>query len=137
MRLLWSKFLNYNYLAFREWRSTWIDVWRDPGCRWLTISSILLLIISWVIAVVLVSIGDNGLLILHYNIHFGIDLIGQPASIYWLPAGVTAVAVINSFILLLHYPWVQQLRITVLAGSLAVFLLADIALAGLLLINFR
>ena len=137
MRLLWSKFLNYFYLVGQEWRSTWVDIWNNPGGRWLTILDFLLLVISWVLAGWLVSATSKGLLILHYNIHFGIDLIGSPTSVYWLPAGATLAAVVNSFVLLFHYQLAKQLRVTILAGSLAVFALTDLALVSLLLINFR
>ena len=137
MRLIWSRFLNYFYLAGQEWRNTWFDIWHDPSGRWLTIVDFLSLAISWILAGWLASMTSKGLLILHYNIHFGIDLIGSPTSIYWLPAGLTLAAIINSFVLLFRYPLAKQLRITILVGSLAVFILADLALLGLLLINFR
>ena len=137
MRLFWSKILNYIYLAGQEWRVTWSDVWRDLSNRWLTIISLLLLAGSWALAAWLAAMTSGGLLILHYNIHFGIDLIGSPSDIYWLPAGVTLAALVNSFIMLLHYPLTKQLRLTILSGSLAVFALTDLALAGLLLVNFR
>lgn len=137
MRLLLSKLLNYFYLFGQNWRITWSDIWHDSGHRWLTIIDIILLVISWILAFWLAAVGRGSLLILHYNINFGIDLIGSANSIYWLPFGATVAVVVNSLLLQINYPAAKQLRLTSLAGSLAVLILINLALASLLLINFR
>jgi len=137
MRLLLSKLLSYLYLFGQNWRITWSDVWRDSGHRWLTIFDIILLTITLILDFWLAAVGRGGLLILHYNINFGIDLIGSANSIYWLPLGATVAVVINSLLLQLNYPSAKQLRLTSLVGSLAVLILINLALSSLLLINFR
>lgn len=137
MKLLWSKILNFFYLAGQNWRLVWLEIWHDSIGRWLTIVGSILLMISWVLSIWLVAIGGDGLLILHYNIHFGIDLIGSSASAYWLAFGATVAAALNSFLVSLPYAFVKQLRLTVLVGNSAVLILADLALASLLLINYR
>lgn len=137
MHLLWSKLLSYLYLFSQEWRITWSDIWRESSSRWLTIIDLILLVTTWILAFWLAAVSRGGLLILHYNINFGIDLIGSANSIYWLPAGATAAFVVNGLLLLINYPSAKQFRMTSLAGSLSVLVLANLALAGLLLINFR
>ncbi|MFA6320157.1 MAG: hypothetical protein WCX66_04500, partial [archaeon] len=62
----------------------------------MAIIDLILLTITWILAFWLAAVSRGGLLILHYNINFGIDLIGSANSIYWLPVGATAAFVINS-----------------------------------------
>jgi hypothetical protein len=137
MRLFWSKIINHFYVIGQTWRLTWRDIWHEPANRWLIIFTLIFLIGNWLLAELLASIAGNGLLILHYNIHFGIDLIGQPASIYWLPAGATVAIIINSFLPLIRCQASRQVRLIVLFGSLSVMIAVSLALTGLLLINFR
>ncbi|NCU44526.1 hypothetical protein EOM71_02495 [Candidatus Falkowbacteria bacterium] len=137
MHLLWSKLLSYLYLFSQEWRITWLDIWHETSSRWLAIIDLILLTITWILAFWLAAVSRGGLLILHYNINFGIDLIGSANSIYWLPTGATIAFVINSLLLLINYPAAKQFRTTSLAGSLSVLALVNLALASLLLINFR
>lgn len=137
MKLFWSKIINYFYVLGQTWRLVWRDIWHEPANRWLIIFTLIFLIGNWFLAGLLVFIAGNGLLILHYNIHFGIDLIGQPTSIYWLPIGATVAVVVNSFLPLVRCQANRQVRLIVLIGSLSVMIMASLALAGLLLINFR
>ncbi|HQB50760.1 MAG TPA: hypothetical protein PLT32_00910 [bacterium] len=137
MRLFFSKILNFFYLATNAWRAVWSEIWHNRTGRWLIMTDLFLLLLSWSLSIAMVKLGGEGLLILHYNIHFGIDLIGSANSIYWLPTGATIAFLVNSFILPVQYNNNRQLKMTILGGSLAVLFFINLALSGLLLINFR
>ncbi|HNW55950.1 MAG TPA: hypothetical protein PKN62_02635 [bacterium] len=137
MKLFFSRILNFIYLATKAWQAAWLEIWRNNFGRWLMITNSILLIIAWLQTIAMARLGGDGLLILHYNIHFGIDLIGSAGSIYWLPIGATIAVLLNSFILPIQYNANRQLKMTVLGGSLAVLVFINLALSGLLLINFR
>ena len=136
MKLFLSKIINYFYLAGQAWQVVWSDIWHELTGRTLIIINGILWIGSWAIATILYFLGGSKLLILHYNIHFGIDLIGRPAMIYWLPLGLTVAIVVNSFLSLAHYPVPRQLRLVILVGTLLVSVFVYVALGSLLFINF-
>lgn len=81
--------------------------------------------------------GD--ILVLHYNVDFGIDLVGDPVRIYLFPALGLAIFLLNFIILAC---WYRDKNFKVLAhlllGAAALFgLFLSIALLAVYLINFR
>ena len=40
----------------------------------------------------------EGLLFLHYNVLFGVDLIGEWWQVFWLPAGGTIILLVNALL---------------------------------------
>lgn len=81
--------------------------------------------------------GD--ILVLHYNVDFGIDLVGSPARIYIYPLFGLAVFVIN-LLLLLFLSKDKNIKIFshLLLGAAALFgIFLCLALLAVYLINFR
>jgi hypothetical protein len=81
--------------------------------------------------------GD--ILVLHYNVDFGIDLVGDPARIYLYPLLGLGIFVANFVILAILY---KDKNFKILAhfllGAAALFgLFLSIALLAVYLINFR
>ncbi len=81
--------------------------------------------------------GD--ILVLHYNVDFGIDLVGNPARIYLYPLLSLGVFIINFLILAVLYKDKNFKILThFLLGFAALFgLFLSLALLAVYLINFR
>ena len=81
--------------------------------------------------------GD--VLVLHYNVDFGIDLVGNPSQIYSYPWLGIGVFLLNLIILaILHKNKNFKILTHFLLGSAAAFgLFLSIALLSVYLINFR
>jgi hypothetical protein len=81
--------------------------------------------------------GDSA--ILHYNIDFGVDLIGSPQDIFYYPVFGLAVAIINvslaAFIARRHDPRLVIHFLLLAAVAFAVFL--NLAMLAINFINFR
>jgi hypothetical protein len=77
--------------------------------------------------------------VLHYNVDFGIDLIGPPARLYWLPALGLAVALLNLLIIALkHQSREFKLFARFLWSASVIFnFFLDIAIFAVYLANFR
>jgi hypothetical protein len=81
----------------------------------------------------------GGLLVLHYNIDFGIDWVGDPNNIFYFPS-LGLLFILVSFIFLLfsapgrNFRFQSQLA---LAGAVFLNILVIIALGSVYLINFR
>lgn len=81
----------------------------------------------------------GGLLVLHYNIDFGIDWVGDPTNIFYFPDLGLLFALISIIFLLFsapgwHFRFQAQLA---LAGAVFLNLMVIIALGSVYLINFR
>jgi hypothetical protein len=82
---------------------------------------------------------SGNILVLHYNVDFGIDLVGDPALIYLYPFFGLGVFLLNLIILAVFY---KDKNFKILAhfllGAAALFgLFLSIALLAVYLINFR
>lgn len=81
--------------------------------------------------------GD--VLVLHYNVNFGIDRVGSPTSIYYYPLLSLAVFLLNFIILaILHKDKNFKILVHFLLSAAALFsLFISIDLLAVYLINFR
>jgi len=95
-------------------------------------------ILSWVLAFFFYRRLDDALAVLHYNIDFGIDLVGEPFRLLALPAFLSIISLAD-FIFLLVFSRKQSFRFvaTFIAGSLTLIcFLVFLAYIALYLINF-
>lgn len=99
---------------------------------------ILLNLASWAIAGFIVSgVGQNAIVFLHYNVDFGVNLIGGVKQIYTLPLLGLSVLAFN-FILLVHFLRFNKFIAHLLMSSVVlVHVIIIISLLLNYLINFR
>lgn len=97
MKLIFSKGLNYIYINTGQYRVAMSDFFfRKTTYIYLGIA-LFINGICWFLAIVSKrSLGDS-LAILHYNVIFGIDKIGTPASLYQLPL-IGLILIIGNFL---------------------------------------
>jgi len=94
-------------------------------------------ILNWIVAYYIVANASSNLIILHYNVDFGADLIGEIERIYTIPIVGLIIILINLILVFTFHKKggfiANSLLLSALIGN--VFLL--IALGALYLVNFR
>ncbi|MFA4942942.1 MAG: hypothetical protein WC564_04870 [Patescibacteria group bacterium] len=132
--------INHNLALFRNnFTIAWGEVFGQNFSRFCGILVLILNSISWLGSFLLYrSLGDE-LTVLHYNIDFGIDLIGRRGQLFVNPAlGLILIILDLSLLLLLTRHQHFKLISFLLWGTMIlanIFLI--LAVLGVYLINFR
>lgn len=92
---------------------------------------------DWLVAYIMNIRLKGGLTVLHYNVDFGVDLIGEPEKIYILPLLGLVLAVINTVLLGMVYKNDRFTASILLAATIFINIFLFIALAFIYLFNFN
>ena len=137
MRLIFSKALNYLYINAGQYRVAMSDFFfRKTSYIYLGIA-LLINGLTWFLVIVTHRSLADSLAILHYNVIFGIDKIGEPTSLYQLPAIGLILIIVNFFVSVLLVRKREQipgqfLLLTAILGNLILL----VAVYLLYIINF-
>lgn len=104
--------------------------------HWALIAAFFLNIANWASLAVFIRPVDFPI-ILHYNVYFGVDLIGNWRQAYFLPAVGTIMLAVNA--ILAYFFYRQKERIASYLLLLAAFIVQagiSIAVASVILINY-
>lgn len=112
------------------------DFFRSGYVQWALICSIILNFLGWGIMVYFIRPVDFPI-ILHYNVYFGVDLIGDWWQAYALPLIGLTVLAINGILGFLFYAQKERLisHVLLLASSVVQIVIV-IGVAGLAHINY-
>ncbi len=117
MNIGFSKFLAFLYTGRQRVKSAFRVLWSDRPALVFSILALFFNALSWSVAVLLQrSIGDESA-ILHYNVVFGIDLIGSAVRFYLTPLLGLGIVIIN----LLWGAWMSSQRNRLLSMVLVIF----------------
>jgi len=94
-------------------------------------------IINWLLAYFVNQSVSQNLVVLHYNVNLGVNLIGNVSEIYVIPTLGLAFIIINFLLLLNLHPRSNFLVHLLLGFSLLVNLFLIAAIFSVYLINFR
>ncbi len=95
MNIAFSKLLSSIYLGFEMLR-LWIrGLFNDRIIRILGIVLLVVQVAIWSVAVILVKSIGSALAVLHYNVVFGIDKVGEASLLYLTPLSAFVIMVIN------------------------------------------
>ena len=137
MNLGFSKILSYGYLN-ASFARTWLKaLFVDSILRWLVSISFLINAALWAGSIFLARALGEGLAVLHYNVVFGIDLIGNASQMYIMPLLALVIVIGNT--LLASYFLYRRERIAVIiliSAALLCNLYALVALYFSYLANF-
>ncbi len=102
------------------------------------VSLLLLQVLAWWQSVRIFSLATGDRLIMHYNINYGVDRIGIPSKIFYLPSLALLVILINLAILLFatKHPAQRLFHHLLLSASVIVAVFVNIGLMALYLVNF-
>lgn len=131
------------YARFHAWSQAvalaFSLIWRfRPNRFYLLAIALFQALAWWQAARIWRLVGDNSL-VLHYKVYFGIDKVGDPVQIFWLPAYAAIIAAFNLFFLALfsRREDFKPLGHLLFGASSAFGLLVNLALVSVYLINFR
>jgi hypothetical protein len=96
-------------------------------------------VVAWFQAWFIYKNLSGDVLVLHYNVDFGIDLVGDPARVYFFPVLGLIIFLLNLIILaVLHKDKNFKILVHFLLGAATLFaVFLSIALLAVYLINFR
>lgn len=112
------------------------DFFRSELVHWVLVGTLLLNLAIWIATFFFIRPADFPI-ILHYNVYFGVDILGDWKEIYFLPGMSTALALVNLLSAFLAYR--QKERIAaylLLLGAFLVQVGVAIGLACLIRINY-
>jgi hypothetical protein len=132
---LYNRFFNFKEQTFSALNS----LWRYRLARLYLLLIIIWQTIAWFQARFIFKNLSSDLLVLHYNVDFGTDLISQPNQIFYYPLGGLMFILLNLVIcLLFHRNKDFKLFVDLLVGGAALFsIFLNLALLSIYLINFR
>lgn len=132
--------LYVKFYSFRqEMRAAFAALWRLSSSRFYLLAIVLLQAVSWFQSIFIYKHLSGDLLVLHYNIDFGIDLVGAPWRIFLYPLYGLGIFVLNWVAAaVLHRRQYFRLFANLLLTAAALFsLFVSLALMFIYLINFR
>ncbi len=136
--MVYSNFYARFYVARGKVANACRAVGRLRSARFYFISFSLLQVLAWLQAIFIFRRLSSDLLVLHYNIDFGIDLVGQPVRIFYYPLAGLAICLLNFGIaaaLTNHHDF-QALAKLLLAASVLASIFLCLALLSIYFINF-
>jgi len=117
-------------------RVTSKEFFRNALIQWVTIGALIINALNWGFIAFFIRPVDFPI-ILHYNVYFGVDVIGSWWQVYFLPLIGLLILSVNTFLGFLFYQ--QKERIVAHLLVLATFIVQiciTIAVASLLIINY-
>lgn len=116
-------------------RFFWHGYWTDPTVFFALVLALVANIAMWLTVRFAVETTDQPV-ILHYNVYFGIDAIGDWKSIYFMP-GLALVFLLANVVLSRFFYYKERLAACLFAlTALVVQLLMAVGLASVIMINF-
>lgn len=112
------------------------EYFRNHIVAWLIIASFIANLASWLTIKIFLKPVDFPI-ILHYNVYFGVDMVGDWRQTYWLPIIGLALFLVNLFLALHFYR--QKERIAsylLLIGALMIQLSLVVASVSIIIINY-
>ena len=130
------KILDYIYLSREQLAQAVLALVSLAFVRIYLLFLLALNAINWLLAFYVNNNVSQNLVVLHYNVNLGVNLIGDAKDIYIIPTLGLTFVVIN-FLLLLNFRKNKFLIHLVLGFSLLINLFLIISTAALYLVNFR
>ncbi|MFA6194176.1 MAG: hypothetical protein WC719_00320 [Patescibacteria group bacterium] len=127
------------YSFCQEIRTAGAALWRFAPSRFYLGLAALFQVVLWLQAVFIYKHLSGELLVLHYNIDFGIDLVGAPWHIFFYPLYALGILALNwIMVAALHRRQYFRLFANILLAAAELFsLFISLALMFIYLINFR
>jgi len=135
----YSNFYARFYTAGQNFGSSLAAVWRLAASRWYLLIFLVWQLLAWWQTIFIFRNLAGDFLVLHYNISFGVDRVGEPYKIFFYPIFGLVVIVVN-FLILLCLRRLKNFSIFAhfLFSSAVLFnFLLNLALFSIYLVNFK
>ncbi len=134
-----SKFYHCFYLGKERVGRILMDVFfQDLSIKIYSLAIICLNLLTWLAVILLVRRAGDDLLVLHYSVDFGVDLVGDPSRLYMIPVLGMVVFLSNVSLLFILYRYdnFKFFSHLLLAVATLVNLFLLISLGPIYLFNF-
>jgi len=113
------------------------EFFRNDIVRYALLTLAVLNAANWVALAVFINASRSCSIILHYNVYFGVDLVGEWWQAYLAPAAATALILLNIFLAWKFYGKKERVASYVLLlASVIIQLSSAIAVISVILINY-
>lgn len=137
MKLIFSKALNYLYIGVNWFKLALKALLVDKISAILVVTSLLINLLAFIGAWFLNKIIGSDLAVLHYNVLFGIDLVGDANKLFLVPLIGLFILIINILLgTILHSSKDRLISSMLLVTALVVNIFCLIALYFSYVINF-
>jgi len=135
----YSRFYNLFFNFRQHAKNAFKTLWRYRITRLYLGLTVIWQVIAWLQARFIFKNLSSDLLVMHYNVDYGTDLIGDPVRIFYYPLGALLFVLLNLILSLLFYRHKEfKLFTNILLGGVALFsIFLNLALLSIYLINFR
>ncbi|HBB36944.1 MAG: hypothetical protein UX02_C0002G0155 [Candidatus Moranbacteria bacterium GW2011_GWC1_45_18] len=116
-------------------RFFWHSYWTDPVIFFSLVLAILLNLGMWIAVWQIVEPASRPI-ILHYNVYFGVDSIGDWRNVFLMPALAAVIFLVNAVLSRFFYYKERLASYLFAAMALLVQLLMAVGLGSVILINF-
>ncbi|MFH1232538.1 MAG: hypothetical protein ABIE46_03730 [Patescibacteria group bacterium] len=137
MKIDWLKITEHFYFTRKNLADTCWHLLDSFYIRVYLIIALLLNILNWVFVYYICSIVSQNLVILHYNVNFGVNLIGDISKIYTIPIIGLFFILLNLLLIINIYKENKFVIHLLLISSIVVNLTLLMSTTALYLINFR
>lgn len=137
--MAYSNFYARFYTGMQKIRESVAVVWKFLPSRIYLGVILFLNLVLWFQAIAIFQRLNGDFLILHYNIDFGVDLLGVPQKIFYFPIAALLVFLLN-FILVTLFSRHRDAKILFhlfFSGTIIFNIFTSLALFAIYLINFQ
>ncbi len=127
------------YTAVQRFMGLLTTLWQTAPVRIYLILIALLQALIWWQAIGIRQKVSGDLLILHYNIDFGVDLIGAPQKIFYYPVAGLLLALLNIILaaIFINRKYFRPLLHMLLLAAIVCGIFLSLALLSIHTVNFR
>jgi hypothetical protein len=131
------KYFNETIIKIQGFKSQLVDLIKSRYIKVFLLANIGLNVILWYASYRMNADVSQNLIVLHYNVDFGINMIGSVKSLYILPLLGLFIFLVNVVIILMLRKEDKFLNYLLLFASTFSNLFLNLAIGFLYLINFR
>lgn len=137
MKIIWLKSLNYFYSSSHALQEIILNLFSFVCVRLYLIILLGLNLLNWIVAFTINNNVSQNLIILHYNVNFGVNLIGDVKRVYIIPLLGLIIILINFILSGCVYKQDKFIIHLLLAAAVLANLFLLTAVSSVYLINFR
>lgn len=137
MQMFWLKLLNYFHLSRQSLGEIILDLLSFFYVRIYLIILLTINLLNWIVAFTINKNVSQDLVFLHYNVTFGVNLIGSVIKVYIIPLLGFIIILINFVLLVFIHKQSRFVVHLLLTSALLANIFLLIAITLVYLINFR
>lgn len=133
-----AKIFNYLYLIKNKIIQISVKIYGMKYVRYFSVGIILSNLLNWIFSYLInLKSGEDAIIFLHYNVDFGVNLIGDNAKIYNIPLLGLFVVILNMVIFLITFKESKFIHYILFLSGILVNFILFVSLLLIYLLNFN